>query len=302
MQPIKNSIQQQININESKNLLYASVEQIIEIDPSFQAVLENLLRYAQQNDDNMQWVEFYLVPYSARTLIEKIYAINQYVRIEYEKVVELEAIYRHTWQEMLRTGDIQAILRNYHYPELSGWIATLYPKVFIENLESSPLIGSVVCEEYSVQLQVEALGINLNDIQEPVIDIGCGSHANFVRYLRSVGIEAYGFDRLLTESEFFLESADWLDYSFEPDTWGTITSNMAFTNHIVYTYQYDKAQFEQYMLKLKEILESLTVNGRFFYAPSLPFVEQALDPMRYKVERRQIVEGVYGSCITKIVG
>lgn len=302
MQSIKNSIRQQIGINESKNLLYVYAAQSIEIEPGFLNALEKMLALAKWNPKFPPEILFDMASFTAKVLIEKLYSVNQYLRIERRKVQELENIYWQTWQTMLRTRNIQATLKEQHYPELSRWVAALYPKSFLESLKFSPFIGHVVCEEYSAQLQIELLGINVSHIREPVIDIGCGSYANLVRYLRSLDIRAYGFDRSLKVQEPYLKSVDWFDYPFEPDTWGTIISNMAFTNHLVFAYQHDSVQFEQYLLKMRDVLESLTIGGIFYYAPSLPFVEQRFTPTQYKVKWKQGFGDVFTSSVTKIVG
>lgn len=42
-QYLEDSINKQLNVNQSKNLLYINLEQIMDIDPSFLAALERLL-------------------------------------------------------------------------------------------------------------------------------------------------------------------------------------------------------------------------------------------------------------------
>jgi hypothetical protein len=70
---------------------------------------------------------------------------------------------------------------------------------------------------------------------------------------------------------------------------------MGFTNHLNYAYRHDISQLEHYLLKMKEIMESLATSGYFYYAPSLPFVEDKLSPKSYKVEREQKVSDIFVS-------
>ena len=298
MQSIGNHIRQQIESNKSKNLLYARVGQIMEIEPGFLFALEQLLASARQDIDVTRQIQFDMVSFAVQALLERLYSVNQYLRIDRAKVQELENIYRQTWQIMLRTGDVHAALREHHYPELSRWIADLYPPGFLESLKLSPFIGHVVCKEYSAQLQIELLGIDVSHIKEPLIDVGCGARANLVRYLRSLDIEAYGLDRSLARADSYLESIDWFDYSFEPDTWGTIVSHLAFANHLVFTYRHDRTQLDQYVLKMRDMIRSLVIGGTFYYAPSLPFIEQRLSA-QYEVKRKRVVRDVFASSITR---
>ncbi len=298
MQSIENSIKRQLDVNKSKNLLFVNVEQIMDIEPGFPVALEELLDSTLS--DKPESISSEIVSFAAQSLLKNLYSVNQYLRISNQKVEELEKIYLQTWRTMIRTKNIQTVLREHHYPELSRWLATLYPKEFRKRLRFSPVVGNLVCEEYSDQLQIELLQIDVTHMKQPVIDIGCGSQANLVRKLRLLGIEAYGFDRYLEVQESYLTQMDWFEYPFEPASWGTIISNMAFTNHLRHAHLHDASQLEQYLLKMRDIIESLAISGRFYYAPSLPFIENWFAPERYKVEQEQIIGELFVSTVTKI--
>jgi hypothetical protein len=297
--PIENSIQQQLEANRSKNLLYENVEQIMEIEPGFLAALEDLLD-ATRRKDKPENVSPEVVAFAAQAVLKRLYAVNQYLNISDQKIEELKEIYRHTWQTMLRTSSVRTVLRQVHYPALSGWLAALYPPEFRKRLKSIPQVGRLVYAEYSATLQIELLQIDIAELKQPVLDIGCGSQANLVQHLRSLGIEACGFDRQLEIQAPYLERRDWFEYPFEAGRWGSIVSNMAFSNHLNYAYLHDVAQLEPYLLKMKDILEALAGGGSFYYAPALPFVEDHLAPERYKVEREQPADGLFVSIVTKI--
>ena len=62
---------------------------------------------------------------------------------------------------------------------------------------------------------------------------------------------------------------------------------------------HDISQLENYLRKMKEILESLSTGSCFYYAPSLPFVEEKLSAKEYKVERKRKINEIYVSIIAK---
>jgi hypothetical protein len=233
-------------------------------------------------------------------LIKRLYFINQFIQISEQKRRGLESIYRHTWQRIVETKSIQAILKDYHYPHLTNWIASLYPQSFLKHLRDLPTIGHIVCEEYSPQLQIDLLRLDVQTLRQPLLDIGCGSRAGLTRHLRALGIDAYGIDRQIEQGETYLQQTDWLDYELDPDTWGTIVSNMAFTNHLHYVGCHNPAQLELYLQKFKEMIEALTIGGSFHYAPSVPLVEERLDPTVYRVECFEAVGEIHMTRITKI--
>jgi hypothetical protein len=298
MKRIDKAIQQQLDLNKTKNMLYDRLGQIIEIDPDFLAAMEELLSNNEKGFPESALQETILS--ASRMLFKRLFLINQFIQIDEQKTRVLEDIYLRTWRKIIETKNIQATLMDYHYPELTNWITSLYPQSFLEPLRASPTIGHVVCEEYSPQLQIELLRLDLQTLKQPLLDIGCGSTAGLVRHLRTLRIEAYGIDRQIEEEATYLQQIDWLDYGFEPDAWGTIISNMAFTNHLIYAYHHDNTQFELYLRKFNEIIKSLTIGGSFHYAPSLPFIEQRLETNTYKVELFEVVKDIHITRITKI--
>ncbi|HEX2995450.1 MAG TPA: hypothetical protein VHP14_11535, partial [Anaerolineales bacterium] len=131
-------------------------------------------------------------------------------------------------------------------------------------------------------------------------DLGCGSKAGLTRHLRALGMEAYGIDRQIEKEEPYLQQADWLGYKFEPDQWGSVISNMAFTNHLHYVNHHDRAQLELYLRKFKEILEALEIGGSFYYAPGVPFIEERLEVDTYHVEHFDVVGKIQATQITRV--
>ncbi len=285
MPSIQESIQQQLNINQSKNLLFEYIQQSMSVAPSFLAALETLLISDTGHPPEEAYAGF--VSFTANEMVKRIYAINPYLRVGPADTAALEQIYRQTWQLIQQTRDIKTTLNAFHYPALSKWLAGLYPEEFQKSLRGSPGVGRVTYEEYSAEFQIELFGLDLASLQEPILDVGCGSRANLVRHLRAAGLEAYGIDRCVDTSCPYILQVDWFDYRFEKDRWGTLISNMGFTNHLNYAYRHDFSQLERHLLKMKEMMEALAPGGCFTYAPGLPAVEEAFPAQQYIIQREQ---------------
>ena len=159
--------------------------------------------------------------------------------------------------------------------------------------------GPVVCEEYSPEMQMEILGLDLETIKQPVLDIGCGETGGITRYLRKAGISAFGMDRIV-EKEKFLIQADWLKTKFGKDKWGTVISHMAFTNHFIFQHKYVGGKPEEYAQAYMEILGSLKVGGEFYYTPDLPFIETILPKDKYSITKKAIRDDIYSVRITRL--
>jgi hypothetical protein len=153
--------------------------------------------------------------------------------------------------------------------------------------DASLVHNQVACEEYSAALQLRVLGIELSQLSEPILDVGCGKRGELVRCLRKAGLKAFGVDRLVSPVRYLAE-ADWLQYRFEPSSWGTIISHMAFSNHFRFHHLYRHGIPETYAAKLVEILNALKPGGELYYAPGLPFIEKLLSPPRYQVSTKAV--------------
>jgi hypothetical protein len=154
-------------------------------------------------------------------------------------------------------------------------------------LDGNAIFNRVVCRQYSPEFQLHILGIELGQIQTPVLDLGCGKDGVLVVYLNAHGVPAYGVDRMVTVSERLIAS-DWLEYSIGNGDWGTILSHMAFSNHFIFQHLYKNGKPEPYAYRYMEILRGLKPGGAFYYAPGLPFMESALPAALYQVRRRRV--------------
>ncbi len=71
-------------------------------------------------------------------------------------------------------------------------------------------------------------------------------------------------------------------------TWGTIISNAALSNHIIYSSNYDLIKYEMYLKKYQEILRSIKLEGEFIYAPGFAEIEKGLDDRKYEITKNTI--------------
>lgn len=150
------------------------------------------------------------------------------------------------------------------------------------------------CSQYSAETQIKLLNIDLKTIQEPILDIGCGSSKNLVHYLISQGFEVFGIDRFVDDSTIS-KKADWLEFDYGIERWGTIISNLGFSNHFKHHHLRTDGNYLEYARTYMSILHSLKAGGRFYYAPDLPFVEGYLDHDKFLITRNKILRTNYNS-------
>ena len=279
----------QIRKNSRVNLLYEQCEDTVAVDDSFKRFLEVAKRE--------RWPIHGCIPWLVDRTTRCIYDINQFIVIGAGDKKALAAIYHNSWVT-LDIFSVEETIRR-HHKQLSWWLYNLYPESYRHELAASERIGALVNAEYSAEFQVHVMGIPVGTLKEPVIDVGCGSQGNLVRYLRCRGYDVIGIDRILDDRyEIFIET-DWFDYDFYGRRWGTIIANMSFTNHMIHAALYDRSRLETYCLKYAEMLGSLKQGGKLFYAPSVPGVERGLNPKYYMVERRESERGPGVTVITR---
>ncbi|MDX9853694.1 MAG: class I SAM-dependent methyltransferase [Tenuifilaceae bacterium] len=229
--------------------------------------------------------------HTVQSVLESFFRVNQYYSFSKSDKQLLYDVYKQLVDDILAAPhmDLTDIARN-HFLRLQQWLreTNLFASsVFPEQMDN--VSGLVPCSEYSAMVQLDVLGINASKLLEPILDIGCGEHANLVTYLRTCGLQAYGMDRFNNNVEHIF-TADWMEYTFEPQHWGSIISNLSFANHFVHHHMRNDGNFLGYAKKYMEILESLVVGGTFYYAPSLPFIEPFLDPQKFVVQSFSIAE------------
>jgi hypothetical protein len=142
------------------------------------------------------------------------------------------------------------------------------------------------CAEYSAEFQLAILRLDPERALGPVLDIGCGERATLVSTLRERGVEAIGIDQYQPgANDGGVLRANWLEFPYLADYWGTIISHLAFTNHFVRALKTDAELAALYHAVYREVLDSLRVGGSFHYAPALPQAESRLDRRRFAIER-----------------
>ncbi len=297
MKGLPKALLRQLERNKDKNILHDQIEHSMELDPLFLACLEDMAEsVAPQRDQRIQKE---MVSFAAISLIERLYAVNQYIQVNPDQARALEETYASTWERITETRDIPKVLKSFHYPKLRTWVAQLYPESLRTALRSIAGLGHVANEEYSVELQLKLLRLDLTQVKQPVLDIGCGKHGYLVHYLRSHKVETHGIDRVIKVQGKYLKQADWLTYRLIPSSWGTVISNLAFSNHFAFIERYEPEKVGLYSEKYKEILASLMPGGSFIYAPQSLSLEEQADRGTYKIEQWDIHRPYKGVRITK---
>jgi len=295
MRKLTDAVHKQLRLNAEMNLLHPEVRYLIGIEPTFLAALEEALAAPKSQVPQQDLAEV-----AATSLIERIHTVNQFIQVDRSARESLKNIYLRTWEKMLETSDIESSLRNFHYPLVAEWINTLYPESLKKALASNLKIGRVVCQNYSAGLQLDLLKLELNDLKQPILDIGCGKEAQLVEHLRRNNLEAFGIDRSLQKKRDYLMEGSWQETAFEVNRWGTIISHMAFTNHFIYIEKVDTDRVPIYLAKYQEILNSLQLKGSFVYAPDSFALERIVDKNKYSVERHSIGNGYGVTRVSKV--
>lgn len=280
MKIYQDNIDQQFEFNQGKNL--------------FNNGILNSLRFSKETLDAIKDIDLInsesenlLIDYLTNRAIQEFCKINQYYTFDNQAKIMLRNLYVDLFTNIKNHEDSINLIATKHYDNLIKWLQET--NSFAEKIYNSKeeLIQSVVCSEYSPELQIKILQIDIDNIIEPVLDIGCGRKGDLVLYLRQKGIEAYGFDRFAYKNSFLINS-DWFEFKFEREKWGTITSNLGFSNHFQHHHFRNDGNFIDYAKKYMDILSSLKIGGSFHYAPDLPFIEQYLDLEKYKLMKENV--------------
>jgi hypothetical protein len=148
------------------------------------------------------------------------------------------------------------------------------------DLEENPLLRTVPCEEYSVPFQLSLFNIDLAELREPILDVGCGTSGTFVNFLRNMGYVIFGVDRLAPSKPYFFQQ-DWFDFDYAKNSWGTVIAHQSLSTHFIYNHLHNPGNATQYANLFMSILSSLKLDGAFYYAPGLPFFEDQLENMKH---------------------
>lgn len=278
------SIDKQIAFNQGKNIFLNGPA------GNLKFIQETARAISEVGGINSETEEL-LIGYATDKVLQEFCRINQYYAFDEQATMDLREIYAGLFSDMRSHRDSTEELSRKHFQNLQQWLKKSNPfaeKVFADENET---IEPVACSEYSPGLQLAILQIEPAGLMEPVLDIGCGRRGNLVKYLCQKGVDAYGFDRFSFDGPNFLK-ADWLAFDYGEDKWGTITSNLGFSNHFNHHHVREDGNFIGYAKTYMTILHALKVGGSFHYAPDLPFMERYLDANKYQIMRKN-VEG-YG--------
>ncbi len=285
------NIDRQIEYNKGKNLFRDSGETEFKfVDETIQAIAGIGVLDTES--------ESFLIEYTADKVLNEFCRINQYYSFNTQAKEELKEIYRDLFTAFKTSGANLETISAKHYQNLQLWLEK--NNAFARKMYSGAgeIIDPVACSEYSPQLQIDILGIKTESLMEPILDVGCGKKGLLVKYLSDQGFSIVGIDRFSFPESNRL-TADWLEYEYGFGQWGTIISNLGFSNHFIHHNLRDDGNYLAYGKKYIEILKSLKVGGNFYYAPALPFIECYLDPEEFLVHTKKVAGLDYNSTIIK---
>jgi hypothetical protein len=226
------------------------------------------------------------------------YERNQFVNFtgEYEQLMNAEYTdFIRQIRSVLMKSETEAALGKalvgvlqVHHERLRLIMASYCVTYQDQDLQANPLLRTVPCEEYSAGFQLSLLGLDLDMLIEPVLDLGCGSNGGLVRYLRQQGIEAFGVDRLAPKEPFFFRS-DWFDFDLDSRPWGCILAHQSLSTHFIYAWLHQPVSIGKFSRLSRMILASLQEGSFLCYAPGMPFFEEQVGKMaRFTVMRHRI--------------
>ena len=298
-QIIQESIDRQFSAHCRKNLFCAdSADHILpETRSEIEDNRDELLTLDEQNHSG-QWIDR-MTEQALKTFCQS----NQFIDLRETHIAALHSVYEQLWSDMVvelrkNTVDFE-FLEQAHLHRLTEWLQNSNPFVKTLNTPDLPEIAEVVCAEYSARLQIDLLKIDLTMLSSPVLDIGCGEQANLVKYLRKLGVDAIGTDRLADASLPFLVRTNWLEFNYKPQCWGAVIANHSFSLHFLNHHQRSDGDYLAYARKYMEILNSLKPGGVFYYAPALPFIESYLPKDLFQVCNHPINDSFGGTLVIR---
>jgi hypothetical protein len=274
------NIEKQFEFSQGKNLFHARANNGIHFFPDTLKAIERL----NELDPDSESV---LIDYTTNRALEEFCRINQYYTFDKPAQKSLRDLYTGLFSAIRNNPSKIDSMAEWHLTNLKNWLSETNPFAVKLYGSKAEIVEPVACSEYSPMLQIDILQIDTQQITGPVLDIGCGKQGKLVKYLRGLGIEAFGLNRFVLD-DVYLTDSDWLTFEYGIEKWGTITSNLGFSNHFNHHHQRNDGNFIAYAKKYMDILNSLKIGGSFHYAPDLPFIEQYLDSDKYQVTKRNV--------------
>lgn len=242
-------------------------------------------------------VQHTLIDYFTAAAVEFIFENYQFLQLNEQDEEALKKIYADLLNRIkillaenqsiqMIENFLKAVLKG-HFNELGDRIQQSFARNHADDATEKVKVPGTICHEYSPELQLKILNIDIAELTDPILDIGCGKSGKLVKYLKEKGFTVIGIDRLVEDSELLVKS-EWLKYPMQQDFWGTIISHMSFSNHFIFHHLYKYGAPEMYAKKYMEILGSLKTGGSFYYSPGLPFIETFLPDSKFELKRTKV--------------
>lgn len=285
--------------NRYRKFFDSSIREMLWEADEFRVIPEDYAMYLSENRYNvLKWFDLWSSEQSVKidtlqffveNTLRYFYTKNQYLDILPHNYTQLLALY----QKFLE--DYRQAVKNYrdadelhkviskmqvkHHQRLSNFVYGLAD--INGNLDF--VLHEPICHFYQVELQLMKLHIDIDELAEPILDLGCGQDGQLVQYLRQEGKEAYGIDRMANPNSY-IKRLGWFEFDIGEREWGTVISHMAFSNHFIHHHLREDSHYVQYAKSFMKILQSLKVGGLFIYTPGLPFIETLLPVSQYDVK------------------
>lgn len=279
MQEIISVIENQLRESRGKNIYYEIPGLLSFNNNTIQSIFE--LDYISSDECK------FLIEYTTNKAIKEFCRVNQYFAFSSESRCDLKKVYSDLLSAICEKKLSVELISEKHFLMLKKWITK--HNSFAEKMYSGAdeKLDVVPCSEYNPEFQLQILGIAGIELMSPILDIGCGQSGNLVNYLVANGYKAIGIDRYSITTQNITQ-ADWLEYNYGEQQWGTIISNLGFSNHFRHHNLRNDGDFITYAKTYMNILQSLRFGGSFFYAPDLPFVEEYLDSKKFSLKKNKI--------------
>lgn len=284
IEKLEESVFSQINHNRFRNLFFCGDA----VEPYFTAetsrlIEENrqLLRQLAEKGEEGPWVDL-----MTRESLKTFYTMNQYIQADKDEVTMLRFIYSALVRELGGSSPVESVSRR-HFQLLANWLGAVDPLLKTIYADAGEQITPVVCENYSSDFLMSLYDLNVEHLAGPILDIGCGHDAVFVRFLREHNKEACGFDRVIGASAKWLWEADWFSFDFKPSSWALILANQSFSLHFLHFHLREGDAVLLYARRYMKIIHSLKPGGSFMYAPAIPFFETVLPEKHFRVSHRR---------------
>jgi hypothetical protein len=213
--------------------------------------------------------------------------MNQYYTFDKNSQKSLRDLYIRLFSAIRNNPSELDRISERHLANLRNWLLETNPFAAKLYELKAEIVEPVACSEYSPELQINLLQLDVGQIAGSLLDIGCGQEGKLVKYLRHQGIEAFGLDRFVQDDQLLINS-DWITFEYGTEKWETITSNLGFSNHFNHHHLRNDGSYIAYAKKYMDILNSLKIGGSFHYAPDLPFIEQYLDKEKYQLTKQNV--------------